>query len=102
MTHQYFVDCQNEMSDVMNTMNGDGVGTSVSQTEDAGRDSVDESVDWIPLSELSSRVNNRKNGRGGRSLVSAFRQLKARFWTRVETEDDSSGLLVDNSDYDHC
>lgn len=75
-------------------------------TGDAGHNSVDNSVDWIPLSEFSSKVNNRKNSHAGRRIVSAFRQLKDRYWTHAEnltTEDDSSGLLADNvSDDDPC
>jgi len=109
MTHQYFADCQNDLY----AKNSDAVCVYVSQKDDsrdASRDDshncVDNSVDWIPLSEFSGKVNNRKNGHAGRPIVAAFRQLKDRYWTHTENltmEDDSSGLLADNvSDDDPC
>ena len=105
MTHQYFADCQNDLY----AKNSDRVHVYVSQRDDgrdASRDGIDNSVDWIPLSELPGKVNNRKNSHAGRRMMSALRQLKDKYLNRTENltmEDDSSGLLADNaSDDDPC
>jgi len=98
MTHEYFADYQNEMSSSAHTKNGDSVGMYTDRRD------IDhhEGNTWIPLSEMPGRVNNRKNSSGGRKFVTALRQLKQKYLTRSGnvTEDDSSGLLVDESDGD--
>ena len=65
---------------------------------DRGSHSEDNTADWIAMPELSGKVNNRKNGRGRRRLVSTLRQLKQKYLTPMEnvTEDDNSGLLADS------
>ena len=101
LTHEYFNACQNEVSDVVYTTNSDGVCVRMDH-KDVVCDSADDSADWIPLSDLPGKVNNRKNGHGGRRIVLALRQLKEKYLSGTEnlTEDDSSGLLADNSSND--
>ena len=78
------------------TKNSLSVNMSMSEIL-VNHDSSDENTDWISMSELSGKVNNRKSGVGGRRFVSALRQLKDRYLTRLDTltDDDSSGLLAD-------
>jgi len=103
MTDQYFADYQNEMSSAMCAKNCDG--DNVNQ-RDVGHDSPDDgTADWIPLSELSGMVKNRKNSRGGRKFISALRQIRDKYFTHAEnlTAGDSSGLLEDtNTDDGPC
>jgi len=103
MTDRYFADYQSEMSSIIYTKdNDDEVSLHVNQKDgDYGSsDGDDNSADWIALSELSSKVNNRKNGHSGRRLVSTLRQLKQKYLAppRMEnlTEDDNSGLLAES------
>jgi len=102
MTDRYFADYQNEMSSIMYANDDDGVSLQVNEkdVDDGGSDGNDNSADWIALSELSAKVNNRKNGHGGRRLVSTLRQLKQKYLTptRMENtaEDDNSGLLAES------
>ena len=93
MTDQYFADYQTEMSNIVFTKN-----MSEMEKEGAG--------DWIPLSEMTGKVNNRKNGsHGGTRLVSALRQLKHKYLTRTYNltteEEDRSELLVEHIEEDY-
>ena len=95
MTDQYFADYQVEMSSIIYTHNGEAA--ALCATEKDPDDSDTDDADWIPLSEFSRKVNNRKNGHGSRRLVSALRQLRQKYLTRTGetlTKDDSSVLLA--------
>ena len=106
MTDHYFADYQSEMSSIIYTKDSDGVSLHASQKDvNHGSTDDDNAADWIALSEMSGKVNNRKNGHGGRRLVSTLRQLKQKYLTpRTEnlTEDDNSGLLAESDDDDNA
>jgi len=97
MTDRYFADYQSEMSSIIYSKDSDGVRLCVNDKDvDRAGDNDGNTADWIALSELSGKVSNRKNGHGGKRLVSTLRHLKDKYLSRMEnvTEDDNSGLLA--------